>query len=66
MTKTFTVQAAALALAAAVTFSLLGSIGGVADQQYDNAVVAQTATDSATDTIPTQQVVVIGKRLPRA
>ena len=62
MNTTFTVQAAALALAAVVTFSLLGSVGNVANQQYDKAVVAQTATD----TIPTQQVVIVGKRLPRA
>ncbi len=63
MTQTFTVQAAALALAAVVTFSLLGSVGGVADRQYDSALVAQTTT---TDTMPTQQVVVVGKRVPRA
>ncbi|HSI56972.1 MAG TPA: hypothetical protein VLA16_05420 [Ideonella sp.] len=62
MTKTFTVQAVALSLAAIVTLSLLTSVSGVADRQYDNAVVAQTATD----TLPTQQVVIVGKRLSRA
>ncbi|HSI56974.1 MAG TPA: hypothetical protein VLA16_05430 [Ideonella sp.] len=62
MTKTFTVQAVALSLAAVVTLSLLTSVSGVADRQYDSAVVAQTATD----TLPTQQVVIVGKRMPRA
>ena len=62
MNKTFTVQAAALALAAVVTFSLLGSVGSVANRQYDQAVVAQTSADM----IPTQQVVIVGKRVPRA
>jgi len=61
MNKTFTVQAAALALAAVVTFSLLGSVGGVADKQYDQAVA-----QASTDTLPTQQVVIVGKRIPRA
>ncbi|HSI57353.1 MAG TPA: hypothetical protein VLA16_07345 [Ideonella sp.] len=62
MTQTFTVQAVALSLAAIVTLSLLTSVSGVADQQYDSAVVAQTSTD----TMPTQQVVIVGKRIARA
>lgn len=32
---------AALSLAAMVTLTLLASVGGVADQQYENALVAQ-------------------------
>jgi len=66
MTQTFTVQAAALALAAVVTFSLLGSVSGVADRQYDSAVVAQATSATTTETFPTQQVVIVGKRVPRA
>ncbi|HSI56978.1 MAG TPA: hypothetical protein VLA16_05450 [Ideonella sp.] len=62
MNKTFTVQAAALSLAAVVTLTLLSSVSGVANRQYDNAVIAQTTTD----TIPTQQVVIVGKRISRA
>ena len=62
MTKTFTAQAVAFSLAAFVTVSLLASVSGVADQQYSLAVVAQTSTD----TMPTQQVVIVGKRIPRA
>ena len=62
MTKTFTVQAVALSLAALVTLSLLSSVSGVADQQYGSAVIAQTSTDTA----PTQQVVIVGKRIARA
>lgn len=34
-------HAAALGLAAAVTLALLASVGGVADRQYENALVAQ-------------------------
>ena len=62
MNKSFTVQAVALSLAAVVTLTLLTSVSGVANRQYDNAVIAQTTTD----TIPTQQVVIVGKRIPRA
>ena len=62
MTKTFTVQAVACSLAAIVTLSLLTSVSGVADRQYDNAAVAQTTTD----TLPTQQVVIVGKSMARA
>jgi len=59
MTKNFTAQAAAFSLAIVVTLSLLAGLSGMADQQYQGAVVAQTSTD----TLPTQQVVIVGKRI---
>lgn len=34
-------QAAALGLAAVVTLALLASVGGMADRQYESALVAQ-------------------------
>ena len=64
MTKTFTAQAVAFSLAALVTVSLLASVSGVADQQYQGAVVAHAAP--ATTTIATQHVVIVGKRIARA
>ena len=62
MNKTFSVQAAALSLAAVVTVALLGSVSGVADRQYDSAVVAKAPVA----VIATQQIIIVGKRLPRA
>jgi len=47
------------ALAAVVTLSLLASVGGLADHQYDSALVAQA------NSVPTQVVVVTAQRLPR-
>lgn len=34
-------RASFLALAAVITFSLLGAVGGVADRQFDQALMAQ-------------------------
>lgn len=36
-------RAAFMALAAVITFSLLGAVGGVADRQFDQALMAQAA-----------------------
>lgn len=62
MTTPFTAQAVAFALALVVTVSLLAGVSGAADLQYNGAAVAQA---SAT-TLPTQQVVIVGKRIARA
>ncbi|HEV8688936.1 MAG TPA: hypothetical protein VGQ91_01470 [Ideonella sp.] len=48
---------AALGLAAMVTLSLLASVGGVADQQYESALVAQApaSTQMAGQPLPVQR-----------
>lgn len=55
-------QALALTLAAVVTGTLLGSVGHVADTQYQAAATAQAPVQ----TLDTQYVTITAKRLPRA
>jgi hypothetical protein len=49
---------AALGLAAMVTLTLLASVGGMADQQYESALVAQAplSTQVATQALTEQRV----------
>lgn len=58
--STTTARAGFLSLAAAITLGLLASVGGLADQRYDDALMAQ-----ASQSAPMQVVVVTGQRLPR-
>ena len=48
---------AALSLAAMVTLTLLASVGGMADQQYESALVAQgpASTQMAAHPLPTKR-----------
>lgn len=53
----FRFRAAALGLAGLVSLALLAAVGQVADEQHDSALLAQASQ------VPTQVVVVVGKRL---
>lgn len=62
LAKSLFAQALALTLAAVVTGTLLGSVGQVADTQYQAAVSAQAPVQ----TLETQYVTITAKRLPQA
>jgi hypothetical protein len=59
-TTTHAVRGSFLGLALVVTFSLLASVSGMADQQYDKARVAQASTS------PTQVVLITGQHIARS
>jgi hypothetical protein len=60
----FVARAAALSLAAVVSFALLDGIDHIANQQVSDVVMAQSAAPAGA--AATQVVVVTGHRLPKA
>lgn len=64
MTKTFTTQAAPIALAAVLTTAMLFATNALASHQYRVAAAAQGATQTAA--LDVRRVVSVGHRAARA